>query len=299
MSGNGGEPKFDLWHYKPNLAANALLGCLFLICLIGHLWRMVRTRSWLFVPFNIGCAMEVIGYFGRIWARSNDDALGPYIMQTLMLLVAPAFFAASIYMILGRLIRLVDAEHLSLIRTTRLTKVFVGADILCFVVQGGGGGLMASNDPDKRNLGKWVVLAGLFIQIFAFGLFIVVSVLFNVRINRKPTETSLDESLPWKIHLQVLYFTSALIMIRSIFRVVEFAQGHDGYIMRTEWMILIIDGALMVLVVMVTVLWHAGEVFMRERGRDAYDMPLNSRHSGTDGELPGDYPHQGVRRGRK
>jgi hypothetical protein len=59
-------------------------------------------------------------------------------MQTLLLLLAPTLFAASMYMILGRLIRLLDAEAHSMIRTTRLTKIFVGGDILSFLVQSGG-----------------------------------------------------------------------------------------------------------------------------------------------------------------
>jgi hypothetical protein len=59
-------------------------------------------------------------------------------MQTLLLLLAPTLFAASMYMILGRMIRLLDAEAHSLIRTKWLTKIFVGGDILSFLVQSGG-----------------------------------------------------------------------------------------------------------------------------------------------------------------
>lgn len=64
--------------------------------------------------------------------------MGPYIMQTLLCLVAPALFAASIYMTLGRIIRLVDGEHHSLIRLKWLTKIFVAGDIISFITQGAG-----------------------------------------------------------------------------------------------------------------------------------------------------------------
>jgi len=85
-------------------------------------------------------AVEMIGYVGRALSsrQSPDWTLGPYIMQTLLLLLAPTLFAASMYMILGRLIRLLDAEAHSLIRTTRLTKIFVAGDVLSFLVQSGG-----------------------------------------------------------------------------------------------------------------------------------------------------------------
>lgn len=68
--------------------------------------------------------------------ESPNYSDAPFIMQTLLMLLAPALFAASIYMILGRLIRVLDAEHFSIIRTRWLTKIFVLGDVLSFAVQG-------------------------------------------------------------------------------------------------------------------------------------------------------------------
>lgn len=59
-------------------------------------------------------------------------------MQTLLLLVAPALFAATIYMELGRIILLVDGEAHSLIKKKWLTKIFVCGDVLSFMMQGAG-----------------------------------------------------------------------------------------------------------------------------------------------------------------
>lgn len=82
--------------------------------------------------------VETIGYIGRILSHFDQEALGPYIMQTLLLLVAPALFAASIYMILGRLINLLKAEKYSVVRLRWLTKLFVGGDVLSFTLQSAG-----------------------------------------------------------------------------------------------------------------------------------------------------------------
>lgn len=62
----------------------------------------------------------------------------PYVMQSLLILLAPAFFAASIYMVLGRIIHLVDGEAHSIIRAKWLTKIFVGGDVLSFLAQSSG-----------------------------------------------------------------------------------------------------------------------------------------------------------------
>lgn len=51
--------------------------------------------------------------------------------------------AASIYMVLGRLIRLLDAHEYALIRTTWMTKIFVTGDVLSFLLQGGGKHLLS------------------------------------------------------------------------------------------------------------------------------------------------------------
>ena len=59
-------------------------------------------------------------------------------MQTLLILLAPVLFAASLYMELGRIILLVDGESASLVRRTWLTKIFVGGDVLSFLVQSAG-----------------------------------------------------------------------------------------------------------------------------------------------------------------
>lgn len=71
---------------------------------------------------------------------SHDDlwALGPFIIQSLFILIAPALFAASIYIILGRIILLVDGERYSLVRQKWLTKIFVTGDVISFMLQGAG-----------------------------------------------------------------------------------------------------------------------------------------------------------------
>lgn len=43
-----------------------------------------------FVPFLIGCLMEAVGYIGRALSASDPQSTGPYIIQSVLLLVAPA-----------------------------------------------------------------------------------------------------------------------------------------------------------------------------------------------------------------
>lgn len=82
--------------------------------------------------------MEALGYVGRIIAARDKTAVGPYVMQSVLLLVAPAIYAASIYVILGRLIVFLEAEHHSSIPVRWLTKLFVAGDVLSFLAQSTG-----------------------------------------------------------------------------------------------------------------------------------------------------------------
>lgn len=85
-------------------------------------------------------SVETIGYVGRVISsrQSPDWTLIPYILQSLLLLLGPALFAASIYMILARIIRLVNGEKHSIIKIKWLTAIFVTGDVLSFFAQSGG-----------------------------------------------------------------------------------------------------------------------------------------------------------------
>jgi hypothetical protein len=85
------------------------------------------------------------------------------------------------------------------------------------------------------------------------------------------TRTSLSQ-LPWKRHLYNLYFTSGLIMVRSIFRVIEYIQGNSGYLLSHEVFLYIFD-ALLMLAVMIMFNWvHPSEVTENTKSEDSMRM---------------------------
>lgn len=98
--------------------------------------------------------MEWIGYVGRALSsqQSPNWTLAPYVIQTLCLLIAPALFAASIYMELGRIILLVEGEQHALIKKRWLTKIFVTGDVFAFGLQAAGTNLFVSTSYSKSRL---------------------------------------------------------------------------------------------------------------------------------------------------
>ena len=201
--------------------------------------------------------VQVIGYCGRAWSHSDPTKIGGYVMQSTLILIAPALFAASIYMILGRLIRVLGAESLSIIPVSWMTKIFVLGDVVSFFMQAGGGGLQASGSHD---IGQKIIIGGLFVQIIMFSIFLVTTIIFHRRALKQNTGLMLSSIVNWKRYLHILYITSTLILIRSIFRVVEYLQGHDGYLSSHEIFLYVFDAILMFLVMLIFAIWYIGDL---------------------------------------
>ncbi|KAF4878618.1 Protein RTA1 [Colletotrichum siamense] len=248
---------FKLYRYTPSLPAAIVSVAVFAALTALHTWRIFRARALYFTAFTIGGLFQTIGYCGRIWSHFDTLSIGGFVIQAILILVAPALYAASIYMILGRLIRTVKAEHLSLIPVNWVTRIFVAGDVVAFTLQAGGGGVQAAGTLDLYEAGEKIIIAGLFVQIVVFGFFVVTSLLFHVRLSRNPTTTALEGGTPWRRYLYVLYATSAIILIRSVFRVVEYLQGNKGYLISHEIFLYIFDTLLMAIVMAIFLICEA------------------------------------------
>ncbi|KAM6505822.1 hypothetical protein FSOLCH5_013998 [Fusarium solani] len=249
--GSGAKQGFTFYNYDPSLPAAAVFVILFALSTLVHIWQMFKSRTWYFIPFLIGCLFEAAGYIGRALSANEapDYTKNPYIMQSILLLLGPALYAASIYMVLGRLIVLLDAGRLSLIPPKWLTKLFVLGDVLSFFAQSGGGGMLATaKDKDSVKKGENIIVGGLMIQIFFFGFFMIVTLVFHMRIRKTPTNRSATITTPWKKLLMVLYVTSLFILVRSAFRVAEYVLGKEGALQSNEIYIYLFDATLMALV---------------------------------------------------
>ncbi|EEQ91511.2 RTA1 domain-containing protein [Blastomyces dermatitidis ER-3] len=252
----------DFYKYTPSKAAAIVFIILFLPTTGFHTFQLVKRSVWFFIPVVVGGIFEIVGYSARIISSTEAPLFTdtPYIIQNLFLLLAPALFAASIYMELGRIIAILHGEKFSVIRRTWMTKIFVTGDILSFVVQGCGGGIMSSGTKSNLSLGQKVIIVGLCIQLIFFGLFIIVSVIFHRRMAARPTTASLSIQVSWSKYLYSLYAVSVLIMIRSIFRIIEYIQGADGTLLSREFYLYIFDATLMWILMMVLNVMHPGVI---------------------------------------
>ncbi|RYC79219.1 hypothetical protein BFJ63_vAg17903 [Fusarium oxysporum f. sp. narcissi] len=267
--GTEGDSGFDvkLYRYTPSLGAAIVSVAVFAVLTILHTWRLLRARAYYFSAFTIGGLFQAIGYCGRIWSHYDTLSVGGFVLQAILILVAPALYAASIYMILGRLIRTLRAQHLSLIRVEWVTRIFVTGDVIAFSLQAGGGGVQSGGTLDLYNSGEKIIIAGLFCQICVFGFFMITAMLFHRRISKAPTRMARRGGIPWQRYLCVLYIASFIIMIRSVFRVVEYLQGNSGYLISHEIFLYIFDTILMAAVMVIFLIWYVEQLSLKKKTR--------------------------------
>jgi hypothetical protein len=218
---------------------------------------------------------EVVGYIARVAAYNETSNLALFVIQAAFLVIAPAFFAASVYMTLSRIIRSVRGEHLSILRIDRLTKTFVIGDWLSLGLQGGVSG--QTTKPSTAKIAEDIIVASLFIQLVLLGLFFATAIVFQMRLRKQPTTESLTADAPWKRTLYMVYTVSALIFARSVFRIVEYIQGQNGYSMGHEWTLYIFDGVPMLVVAVIFWFWYPG--YVQPIVEDVERVELNNKRS--------------------
>lgn len=149
---------------------------------------------------------------------------------------------------------------------------------------------MAAGTVAAMNTGANIVIGGLVIQLLFFGFFVVVSAVFHSRMkktskSRNVSPTSESSNKTWESMMWALYAACFLILVRSIFRVAEFVEGNDGFIMRREYLLYIFDACLMALTGVVLAVIYPGSFLSRDSGKRESALRLMS----SDEERPKPY----------
>lgn len=223
--------------------------------------------------------MEVVGFAGRIASNEATAELMPYVIQSVFTLIPPSLFAASIYMTLGRIMRGLGpaGEACSIIKVSWLTKVFVIGDVFAFLIQSGGAGFMAAGDDPT--MGEIIVIVGLVVQIIFFGLFVTASVIFQLRYRKSGTHSLPYGDFGWRGMLMMLYATSALILARCLFRIIEYAMGADAYLLKNEWTLYVFDALLMAITMGIFYHWYPSQIPRIKGRQDPEHVALTSQGS--------------------
>lgn len=129
-------------------------------------------------------------------------------------------------------------------------------------------GSNSTNPSSSVSTGQNVIIGGLIVQIVFFGFFLISAVIFQKRMGAHSEGRAVADQYPWRKHMWALQSSSVLVLIRSVIRVVEYAQGSHGYLMEHEVFIYVFDGLLMFSMMVIFVIIHPSEVnYLLGRGK--------------------------------
>jgi hypothetical protein len=199
-----------------------------------------------------------LGYIFRLMSARNPDSLVPYIGQSMFIILPPSLYAATVYMIYGRIVMFVGKPDLSVVAPRKVTKIFVSGDTAAFLLQLSGGGMQTIDS--MRNIGQKILIVGLIIQLIFFGFFLYVSCAFLIRLRRSGLDII---GGPWYRLLHILLLVSGLVIGRCIFRIIENIEGMDGYLYSHEVFMYLFDAVPMFIVQSIFHFYHPGKILVQ------------------------------------
>ncbi|KAF8962444.1 RTA1 like protein-domain-containing protein [Flammula alnicola] len=235
---NGHVPITDcraLYNYYPSFGAAILFSIIFGISLCLHTVQAFSWRKRFCWVMIMGVAWEMAAFVLRVVSTRHQISTGIFIPSFLLVFLAPLWFNAFDYMLLGRMIYFyLPSRSIFGISAMSLTKIFVLADVTAFLVQAVGGS-MASNGPSESqsaiNLGLHIYMGGIGLQQLAILVFSSLAVrlhLHLVQLERNGALAEAGRERGWRRLLYTLYASLTCITIRIIFRLIEYSPAGNG-----------------------------------------------------------------------
>ncbi|KAI9812307.1 MAG: hypothetical protein M1827_004756 [Pycnora praestabilis] len=263
------------FNYLPSLAANSVFLALFSLSLICFLFQGFLSKR--FVGFTIavccGCALEVLGYVGRLMSHHDPFNQNGFLMQIICLTIAPAFMAAGLYLCLSRIVLTFGPAN-SRIAPLSYPRIFIPCDFFSLVLQALGGGMasVATHQNKSPNTGDHIMVAGLAFQVATLALFILLCADFAFRtITRMrslgasealdPTHAKLRASWSFRGFIVCLAIATICIFIRSIYRVIELSEGWEGALIKNQGLFIGLEGVMVIIAMVVLNAFHPGLCF--------------------------------------
>ncbi|PVH72811.1 RTA1-domain-containing protein [Cadophora sp. DSE1049] len=274
-------PKVPINDYEPQLAPAIVFGILYTVAFAVTTYQFFKYKTWFWICMVVGALMEAIGYVGHIFSVAEEGDKGLYILQFVMIFIAPAVMAAACYMAMGRIALYAAPKEYQTVKhlwipPRYMTPLFMTCDIGAFVTQVMGGSDSTDSDREKAKQGLEVMKIGLIIQLVCFGFFLVISIRFH------------SPKFLWAINV-----AGMLIFIRCIYRLIEFSTGQDGYLVTHEWNFYVFETSFILPAFFIFNWYHPSRYltnvgFRQERpdSQELRDLKCNERNKGqADVEL--------------
>ncbi|KAI0763256.1 RTA1 like protein-domain-containing protein [Irpex lacteus] len=248
-----GTPKHDPHNplgYITNNVLTTIGLVLTVLVAITQTWLIIKTKAKYMLVLVIAECCYAIGIAARYGLHYQPDSKNIYIIEYLFITLSPCGFVAAEYVILGRLVHWVKGDRYLLIRPSWVTKVFVASDVITFLIQAFGGTIIVSHqtDIDKIHLGEHLALLGLILQLVSFVFFTFMFLHFVYKIHKHEPQTWGMDRLygltwynDWRAFVLAVGLSCVGVLVRSVYRTIEFAAGSTGPLTTTEIYFWVLD----------------------------------------------------------
>ncbi|KFZ10962.1 hypothetical protein V501_04960 [Pseudogymnoascus sp. VKM F-4519 (FW-2642)] len=215
------------WPYCPSYAGAITFTALFGAVTLAHYIQAFTYRKRFCWVVCMASTWETLGFAFRIMGARNPRASGWPVASQMLVLLAPLWINAFVYMVVGRIVYFwLPDKRIWGIRATSLTRWFVWFDVIVFLIQAAGGMMLSGTDvsASQTKIGLDIYMSGIGVQQGVLLAFIGLMITFHVRALREGK----THATRWQPLVYTLYGALILISIRIIFRLVEFSSGLYG-----------------------------------------------------------------------
>ncbi|KAF8950382.1 hypothetical protein BGZ52_002702 [Haplosporangium bisporale] len=275
--------------YQPSIAGNVIFGILYVVLGIAFSYYIHVHRSRWAICLPAGAIASAVGFFLRCAFDADDLQLSLFIASTICVVASPSAFLAFNYMLYGRFITAIDPKFgnttanastitlaedgtkqpkgslrepskFSFIPPLIVGRIFIISDILTFIVQVTAGGMQSQAGDDNlelTNIADKLFLAAVCAQGISYCLFTLLLTVALIRLvaDRTSNKSRALESGIFGLGKQTtllacgFYISSLFIILRSVYRILEYTQGHQGFLMSHEVYLFVLDAAPLILAI--------------------------------------------------
>ncbi|KAK2052876.1 hypothetical protein LY76DRAFT_525807 [Colletotrichum caudatum] len=247
-------------HYSPSVIGSAIFLVAFALLVPLTLYQGFRLKTPLFaLILAAGLLLEILGFAGRVRLQDNAASSASFFLWLLGTILGPTLMAAAICQILPHVIALYGLGiGFKRPRIAVLLLTFALVLVCALEIAGavsavfGIGGVQTSS----------ILLAALGVQILALLLFVGLFFWFTQKIP-DPKHVAVYQAPRFKRFIKMIPIVSVALIGYTICRLVEFWNGLDSPLQRSEAASLVIGGALPLLVSAMLCVYHPGAAFGR------------------------------------
>lgn len=238
----------------PSLPGNVVLLAGFAAAIPISIYFGVRHGTPLYtLLFVAGILLEALGHIGNILLRDNLASRRFFTMHIMGSITGPTFISAAIYVVLPHVLSVYGERFCEIPSPLWLGLLFFGFAVftLAFQIVGCVFSVDGISRPEMGQ-GVNILLAGLGIQVTSLLLYFGIYYGFMIRLSRhhellEQKHAYIYLSNRFKILLICLQSAAALILIRTITRIVQLSGGMASDLFQSQTVSLVLDSVMVLL----------------------------------------------------